>query len=467
MPPTPLPDFTLMTVTPSDARFAFQVEIPTNWAQLAAPAEEVDFSNDGMFRPVGVFVAKYGAVVLTVSARPGFGEGTVSEWMRRVCVADKVEVGEIGPAQAGKIPAVGADGTQGSEAGLMSLRVMMLEDGGWLLALMGMAPAAIWDSLVSTFDHMFRSFALTNPTGSSVPLWPKGAEPKGAEPTGAALAVGDEDLSSARQTVERFLQAMQKGDQATAKSLVIVREGESLDFGSADSGKTEYELGEAHREGEQAIVDAKLRITPPGADQPQEQAMGVVVTRVDGAWKVDIGASISRLLGVNLEDTMSQMAEGLGKAMAKGMEAVAEGLAALSAPISEFDGVRNEVQENVLPQQVRKMSEALSKELDVAVDWTSLGENVEAARRMGPLVLEPLAEAVRVVAENDEERSKLQQVLWQMLVWHVDRPEDRMCMVVDGRLNVAVCLVDQPGEEESRGFFTVHEMSEVLRQAML
>jgi hypothetical protein len=34
-------------------------------------------------------------------------------------------------------------------------------------------------------------------------------------------------------------------------------------------------------------------------------------------------------------------------------------------------------------------------------------------------------------------------------------------------LNVAVCLLDRPGEEESRGFFTVHEMSEVLRQAML
>jgi hypothetical protein len=85
---------------------------------------------------------------------------------------------------------------------------------------------------------------------------------------------------------------------------------------------------------------------------------------------------------------------------------------------------------------------------------------------MGPLVLEPLGEAVRKMTEYVEEREKLQRVLERVLIRHVGRPEERMCRLDGGLLELAVCLVDSPGLEEPAGFFTVHEISEVLRQAV-
>lgn len=458
------PDYTLVTVTPPEDRFAFRVEIPANWGQLAVPQEAVDFSNVGAFDPIAVFAAKYGAVLLTFSARPGLGEGAVADWFRRVCEADKIEIGRIGPAQAGSIPTVGALGTQQSEAGPMTLRIMMFEQEGWLHALMAMAPAAIWDSVTPTFDRMFASFTMTHPTAATVPLWPPGSEPKGA-----VVPARGEDLSRAREAADRFLQAGQRGDEATAKALLITHEGESLDFKSMHGAALGYELGQAQADGELVVVEAKLRATPPGESQAQEQSLPLVLRQVDGTWKVDMGASINRMLGVNVEEAMTQMAEGLGKAMAKGVEAIAEGLAALSSPgggTESFEDAADHVRQTVLPQETANMSQTLGKQLDVSVEWCSLGESIDAAHRMGPLVLEPLGEAVRKMTEYVEEREKLQRVLERVLIRHVGRPQERMCRLDGGLLELAVCLVDSPGPEEPAGFFTVYEISEVLRQAV-
>ncbi len=134
------------------------------------------------------------------------------------------------------------------------------------------------------------------------------------------------DLSAAQEAAEKLLQAVQRGDEAAAKALLIPVEGQSMDFKSMHESTTAYELGEPYAEGQQVIVEAKVRGAAQGEAPAPEQDLPLVIKRVEGAWKIDMSASINRMLGVNLEDMVTKMAEGLGQALGKGMEAMAEGL---------------------------------------------------------------------------------------------------------------------------------------------
>jgi len=459
------PGYQIVPVWPADARFAFRVELPADWAQLPVPPDQVDFSNEGVSQPIAAFVAKYGVVVLTFSVRPGFGDGSVADWFRRICAADKVQTGQFAPAKAGDIPAVGAPGSQDSDAGPMTQRFLAFEQGGWLHLLMAMAPSAIWDSVTPTFDRMLASFAMTNPMPATVPLWPPGEEPKGA-----AVPAGGQDLSLARQVADRFFQALLRGDEAAAKALLIPHEGESVNLNTMQPPEgSGYELGEPRAEGDEVIVDAKLTGGPAGEPGPQEQSLPLVLRMVEGGWKIDMGASISRMLGVNVEEAMTQVAEGLGKAMAKGMEAFAEGLGAAEPAKSEMDRFAEAVDgisQKVLPDAKAKMSEELGKPLEVFVEWSSFGDSLQAAGRLDRFVLQRVGEAIRQMTVYVEEQEKLQKVLDRVFIRHVASPEGRACTLEGGQLELAVCLLDGPGEDGPAGAFDDSEIVEVLRQAI-
>lgn len=148
------------------------------------------------------------------------------------------------------------------------------------------------------------------------------------------------DLTAARNVAEQFLQAVQRGDEAAARGMLILTEGESLDFKAMHASTTSFELGQGQADGAQAVVEAKITEITPGKGEPAQggaaqsvKDMPLVLRRVDGVWKIDMGASITRLMGgLNLEEMMTQMAKGLGDVMAKGMEAVGEAFSALSSP---------------------------------------------------------------------------------------------------------------------------------------
>jgi hypothetical protein len=148
------------------------------------------------------------------------------------------------------------------------------------------------------------------------------------------------DLAAARNTAEQFILAVQRGDEPAARSMLILVEGEKMDFKSMHESMTAYELGQPKADGEVAVVDAKITATTPGEGTPAQgeaapevKELPLVLRRVDGAWKIDMGASITRLMGgIDLGQMMEQMAKGLGDVMAKGMEAVGEAFSALSAP---------------------------------------------------------------------------------------------------------------------------------------
>jgi hypothetical protein len=54
----------------------------------------------------------------------------------------------------------------------MRMRIVLLEDGDRLGSVMGMGPAAIWESVAGTLDTMLASFRLTAPRGAKAPLAP-------------------------------------------------------------------------------------------------------------------------------------------------------------------------------------------------------------------------------------------------------------------------------------------------------
>ena len=132
-----------------------------------------------------------------------------------------------------------------------------------------------------------------------------------------------------------------RGDEAAAKSFLILVEGESMDFESMHAFVEAFELGEAKADGAVVIVVATVR-AKPGQDAPPP--LPLVLNRVGDAWKIEMGASISRMLGgVDLGGMMQQMAQGLGEAMAKGMEglgdAMAQGLGTAEKGLSSSGGI--------------------------------------------------------------------------------------------------------------------------------
>ncbi len=73
-----------------------------------------------------------------------------------------------------------------------------------------------------------------------------------------------------------------------------------------------FALGEAKMEGENAIIPVTL--TPPGAAEPAMR-MECVMTLEEGAWKVDLGAALDRMMGAPMAEAMEGMAAGLAQAM--------------------------------------------------------------------------------------------------------------------------------------------------------
>ena len=134
------------------------------------------------------------------------------------------------------------------------------------------------------------------------------------------------DLSAARAVAVRFLDAVKAGDEPAARALLHVRDGETIDFRTMHETTAAYTLGPAEADGAYVVAVATITAAP-GREAPP--SLPVVLSRPDGAWKVDMGASLNRLLGVDLEGIMKQMAEGLGAALSQGFDAMGQALAGL------------------------------------------------------------------------------------------------------------------------------------------
>jgi len=284
-----------------------------------------------------------------------------------------------------------------------------------------------------------------------------------------------EDLAAARETLEQLLQAVQRGDEAAVREMIIIGEGENMDFESMHNSTAAYELGEPEADGDVVVVTTDIHEKPEDDGTVSATVhMPFVLTKADGTWKVDMSATIQRMMGFDLGDAMTQMAEGLGNAMAKGMEAMAEGFSALSSgdetadqgDDQEFRDALDFVRGTMLPEQADLMSDTLGKPLDVVMAWYSFRGAGDAVGLVSSLTLDELSRAIGRVCVDPDDREKLQGVLDRVVVRHVGQPDQRLCILDAGQLELAVCLTDRPDEGTPPGTFTADDIEAIFRQAI-
>lgn len=137
---------------------AFSCRVPSGWQITPIPPDEYDFENPAVFVPLLVAMAPYGAVLLTVAARPGFGDGTVQDWAEFLCSQNNLTIHEMREARIGRMPCVLCEASTDSEMGVMRSRSLFLEDGGRLFNIQALAPREIWPSVEATFSQLLGSF---------------------------------------------------------------------------------------------------------------------------------------------------------------------------------------------------------------------------------------------------------------------------------------------------------------------
>lgn len=152
------------------ADLGFRIGVPKDWNVLELPGEEVDFAQPATFFPLLMAVAPWAMVLLTVAARPGFGDGTLQDWSLYLLNSQGIQPTSFGPGKVGDLQAFVGVGRQEQEGTWLEMRYAFVEDGGRLLYLGLLAPEALSASVDGAWQAALVSFALANPQGQRVPV---------------------------------------------------------------------------------------------------------------------------------------------------------------------------------------------------------------------------------------------------------------------------------------------------------
>jgi hypothetical protein len=189
-----------------DPSLSFTIAPPPEFLRAELPPECSPPADPGQFNPLAVFMTPYAACVLTISWRPAFAEGSLMEWAQQLAASQEFQLRAMMPTKLQDRQAVEMVGLQQSDAGLMHMRMIMLEDGGRLFMLGAIAPEQLWGSLEKAFDAAQRSFRLIDGRGCAAEI---------ARGYPAAIAPSDTAGESARQQVGESAQP----DQAAPPSV--------------------------------------------------------------------------------------------------------------------------------------------------------------------------------------------------------------------------------------------------------
>jgi hypothetical protein len=154
------------------AGLGFSIQLPQGWVSHELPAEDQDFSNPAVFAPLAVVTAPHAAIVFAFAARPRFDDGTLHDWAHYLLAQGGLECKAIGEHQIGTLPALVGEATLPSELGPMVVRFAFFEDGGRLVNVTLTAPELLADAVTGAWVTAMDSFALTEPRGPTVALFP-------------------------------------------------------------------------------------------------------------------------------------------------------------------------------------------------------------------------------------------------------------------------------------------------------
>jgi len=195
----------VVTITPPVAPLEFTILVPPGWERVMPPNQSPDFSDPKAFLALAIFTHPMIYGIVSIVARPAYGDGTLLDWLRYLAREQGFDVELCEPFTAGGKPAVSIVATQDQEQGQVRLRVALIEDGGSMIVATGMAPVEHWMSAQGMMEMMISSFALTKPQGrtarltpddpepapaASAPSSPEAAPPSSPEPAAAPSAPG-------------------------------------------------------------------------------------------------------------------------------------------------------------------------------------------------------------------------------------------------------------------------------------
>jgi hypothetical protein len=154
------------------AQLGFAVGLPADWISHPLPDEQPDFADPSRLVPLAAVTAPHAAIVWAAAARPAYGDGTLNDWARYLVAQHGLTLRAFGEGQLGSSPALVGEAVQDSEVGPLRVRFAFAEDGGRLINLTLTAPEMLADAVVPMWFGGLASFALDEPHGTTVPLWP-------------------------------------------------------------------------------------------------------------------------------------------------------------------------------------------------------------------------------------------------------------------------------------------------------
>ncbi|MEX2213604.1 MAG: hypothetical protein WD768_05725 [Phycisphaeraceae bacterium] len=310
------------------------------------------------------------------------------------------------------------------------------------------------------------------------------------------------DTGPAVDVVRQFIDAASRKDEEAMKACMCRKTLEGGQFHASGPTIDRYELGEVTTEGEIVIVPAAMKAKDVPEGQPEEMTMPFVVVPEDGAWKIDMSATVERLMGFSMDDMMEQvgdamkgaveglaegmkqafdgmgeaLSEGMGQAMSEGMgKGIGEGIGADSdneQPAIGSDSIPGEESDSpefenakaafaeAAPDEIAKINNVLGKEINVVVDWPTFGGDWDAAGKLGRRGLDTVRSAICLLSSETELLALLAPQLNAVRFRFVYYPEDKSCVLENGALEIAL------NPSHADGVFEFGEIQRAIREGV-
>jgi hypothetical protein len=194
------------------AQLGFAASLPADWISHPLPDEQPDFSDPSRLVPLAAVTAPHAAIVWAAAARPAYGDGTLSDWARYLVAQHGLSLRALGEGQLGSLAALIGEAVQDSEVGPLRVRFAFAEDGGRLINLTLTAPELLAGAVTAVWFGSLASFALDEPHGATVPLWPSPAPSAQASAEEAESALAEAALAGAEAPGEATLARDRAGD---------------------------------------------------------------------------------------------------------------------------------------------------------------------------------------------------------------------------------------------------------------
>lgn len=150
-----------------------QFTLPAGWEPMTMPESDVTLeklrTDPKALIPLGLYGRADAQAVFTITVRPAFSDGTLSNWLGWFCDQEDIKPDAIETTQLSSgLRAAVCTATQVQSETTVRLHMACLEDGGNCYLLMALAPADQWDKAEADCHKVIADWKLLHPAGSQV-----------------------------------------------------------------------------------------------------------------------------------------------------------------------------------------------------------------------------------------------------------------------------------------------------------